>query len=321
MSGRTSGVPVVKVSVMLIHIRDLANPKYWLFLLVLLPVWLVAQLPYGWQISIGKVYGRFISKVSKKSRKAIATNIKLCFPQLSELEQQSLIDESAEQLGISIAETFLVWFRNNKEFIRDRVTLDGVEHFNEAIQSGRPIILLACHYGCVDLNGVLLSSLDRGEKKFVATFRQTDDFVNRFLASVRSQYCDLLLPSIDQRNIVKNLKNKNIIWYAPDIEVKGKSAEFVDFMGVKASTTVAISRLAKITDALVLPVAHYREDESPAYRLKVFPALAQFPSADLIRDTRRINEAIEQIIAPNPTFYWWVIKRFKRRPNGEKSPY
>ena len=306
---------------MWIQLRDLVNPKYWLLLLALSPVWLVAKLPYGWQISIGKVYGRFISKVSKKSRKVIATNIKLCFPQLSELEQQSLIDESAEQLGISIAETFLVWFRNNKEFIRDRVTLDGVEHFNEAIQSGRPIILLACHYGCVDLNGVLLSSLDRGEKKFVATFRQTDDFVNRFLASVRSQYCDLLLPSIDQRNIVKNLKNKNIIWYAPDIEVKGKSAEFVDFMGVKASTTVAISRLAKITDALVLPVAHYREDESPRYRLKIFPALAQFPSADLIRDTRRINEAIEQIIAPNPTFYWWVIKRFKHRPNGGKSPY
>lgn len=306
---------------MWIQLRDLVNPKYWLLLLALSPVWLVAKLPYGWQISIGKVYGRFISKVSKKSRKVIATNIKLCFPQLSELEQQSLIDQSAEQLGISIAETFLVWFRNNKEFIRDRVTVDGVEHFNEAMQSGRPIILLACHYGCVDLNGVLLSSLDRGEKKFVGTFRQTDGFVNRFLASVRSQYCDLLLPSIDQRNIVKNLKNKNIIWYAPDIEVKGKSAEFVDFMGVKASTTVAISRLAKITDALVLPVAHYREDESPRYRLKIFPALAQFPSADLIRDTRRINEAIEQIIAPNPTFYWWVIKRFKRRPNGGKSPY
>lgn len=306
---------------MWIHLRDLANPKYWLFLLVLLPVWLVAKLPYGWQISVGKVYGKFITKVSKKARKVIATNIRLCFPQLSEWEQQSLIDQSAEQLGISIAETFLVWFRNNKKFIKDRVTVDGVEHFNEAIQSGRPIILLACHYGCVDLNGVLLSSLDRGEKKFVGTFRQTDAFVNRFLTSVRSQYCDLLLPSIDQRNIVKNLKNKNIILYAPDIEVKNKAAEFVDFMGVKASTTVAISRLAKITDAVVLPVAHYREDESPAYRLKVFPALEQFPSADLIRDTRRINAAFEQIIAPDPSSYWWVIKRFKRRPDGEKAPY
>ena len=181
--------------------------------------------------------------------------------------------------------------------------------------------MLSCHYGCVDLNGVLLSSLDRGEKKFVATFRQTDEFVNRFLESVRSQYCDLILPSVDQRNIVKNLKANNIVWYAPDIEVKGKGAEFVDFMGIKASTTVVISRLAKITNAVVLPVAHYREDESPRYRLKIFPALESFPSDDLPGDTRQINAAIERIIEPDPACYWWVIKRFKRRPDGEKSPY
>ncbi len=303
------------------QLKDLINPKYWLFLLALTPVWLVAKLPYSWQISIGKSYGRVGTRLYKKARHVIATNIRLCFPALSDAEQRQLIDRSAEQLGISIAETFLVWFRDNKAFVRGRLAVEGEEHFSAALRAGRPIILLSCHYGCVDLNGVLFSSLDRGDKKFVATFRQTDDFVNRFLESVRSQYCDLILPSVDQRNIVKNLKAGNIVWYAPDIEVKGKGAEFVDFMGIKASTTVVISRLAKITDAIVLPVAHYREDESPRYRLKFFAALDPFPSADLIRDTRLINAAIERIIEPDPACYWWVIKRFKRRPDGEKPLY
>lgn len=283
--------------------------------------WCLTRLAYRLQISLGKGLGRLIFKRYKKARKIITANVDVCYPGLSAEEKTQFVKEAALELGVSVAETFLIWFRNNKKFLSGRYTVSGIEHYQEALAQTKGIILLSCHYGCVDVNGALLSNLGRGQRSFVGTYRKTDDFVNRFLKHVRSKYCDRLFSAADQRNIVKELKKGNIVWYAPDIEVHNKSCEFIDFMGVKASTTTAISRLAKITGASVVPVAHYRINDKPEYQVKIFSALSNFPSGDLFVDTRAMNAAIEEIIMPRPESYWWAIKRFKNRPTGDKSIY
>ncbi len=119
--------------------------------------------------------------------------------------------------------------------------------------------------------------------------------------------------------ITRALKKKGVVWYAPDIEVKNKNSVFAEFKGVQASTTLAISRIARATNALVVPYAHYRNDDDRTYRLRIFPALDNFPSDEPIADTRALNRAIEAIIEPHPERYWWSIKRFKNRPEGEKK--
>ena len=57
------------------------------------------------------------------------------------------------------------------------------------------------------------------------------------------------------------------------------------------------------------------------YRLVILPALEDFPSDDIYRDSARVNKAIEDMVYANPEQYGWVHKRFKHRPPGEPSIY
>jgi KDO2-lipid IV(A) lauroyltransferase len=300
--------------------KILLNPKYWILVFFLSIFWLLTRFPYSWQIRFGRKLGPGLVKLYTRARFTITKNIELCFPALSDAEKLNMVDDSSRELGVSIMETFLVWFHDLDRLLSDRVELEGESNFKQAVSQERGIILLSSHYGSVDMNGALAATLDRNDKSFIATYRQTDEAINEILQKVRGKFCDRMLSSTNQRAIAKALKNGEIIWYAPDIEVKGKGAVYADFMGVAAHTTTAISRLAKISDALVLPITHYRTSDDPQYRLKIFPALTDFPSGDLEKDTRRINQAIEEMIQPHPERYLWVIKRFKQQPNGV-SPY
>ena len=247
--------------------------------------------------------------------------MKACFPQLDPAQRKTFADKSSEELGISLAETFLVWFRDHRRFLEDRLSVEGQEHLDWALDQERGIILISCHFGCVDINGALLSMMPRRDRLLFGTYRKTDEIINRFLWQFRGKYIDVMISASDQRGIVRALKKNNLVWYAPDIEVKNRSSAFVDFMGVKASTTLAISRLAKVTKAIVIPVAHYRQNDKPEYTFKFFEPLKDFPTADPEADTLKVNQAIEKMIEPYPERYWWAIKRFKNRPEGEPSIY
>jgi KDO2-lipid IV(A) lauroyltransferase len=167
----------------------------------------------------------------------------------------------------------------------------------------------------------LIKRTDSAWPEVIGTFRQTDAPVNSFLFHVRGRYSDRMLAVSDQRGVLRALRKKSAVWYAPDIEVRGKQTAMVDFMGVPASTTTAISRLAKATGAVVIPVGHDRIGDGFDYVCRFLPPLQDVPSDDLVRDTRALNAAFEQLISAYPMRYWWAIKRFKRRPEGAAKIY
>jgi KDO2-lipid IV(A) lauroyltransferase len=57
------------------------------------------------------------------------------------------------------------------------------------------------------------------------------------------------------------------------------------------------------------------------YEVRFYPAWENYPTHDLIADTRRINEFIEQRVREMPDQYFWLHRRFKTRPKGEESFY
>ena len=96
---------------------------------------------------------------------------------------------------------------------------------------------------------------------------------------------------------------------------------FVPFFGVPAATITGVSRLARASKAVVLPVISRILPGGAGYVVTVFPPLADYPTRDVEADTRRINAFIEAQVLTMPEQYYWVHKRFKTRPEGEPSPY
>ncbi|MBI4986575.1 MAG: lipid A biosynthesis acyltransferase, partial [Rhodocyclales bacterium] len=94
---------------------------------------------------------------------------------------------------------------------------------------------------------------------------------------------------------------------------------FVPFFGYPAATITGLSRLARMAGAVVLPVVT-RMDGS-GYVVAIGAPWQDYPGTSIDDDTRRMNAFIEAEVMKMPDQYFWLHKRFKTRPAGEKGVY
>jgi Kdo2-lipid IVA lauroyltransferase/acyltransferase len=80
-----------------------------------------------------------------------------------------------------------------------------------------------------------------------------------------------------------------------------------------------LPRLAQLGRARVVSVVSRLTPEG--YEVTILPAWKDYPSGDPTADTLTMNQHLERMIATMPEQYYWVHKRFKTRPPGEKSLY
>ena len=67
-------------------------------------MWIAANLPYSVQLQLGKFIGFLSYHFARGRRRVCETNIRLCFPELSEQEQGSLVRKTFESNGIGFIE-------------------------------------------------------------------------------------------------------------------------------------------------------------------------------------------------------------------------
>jgi KDO2-lipid IV(A) lauroyltransferase len=121
------------------------------------------------------------------------------------------------------------------------------------------------------------------------------------------------------RPILRALKDGVPFFYLPDMDFGARDSVFVPFFGVPAATITGVSRLAKLSHAVVVPVIARQTEQG--YEGEFFPAWENFPSGDEVADARRLNEFIETQVRTQVPQYLWTHRRFKTRPEGETSFY
>ena len=137
----------------------------------------------------------------------------------------------------------------------------------------------------------------------------------------RSRYAVAMFRRDELRGVLRHLKSTGVIWYAPDQEYRRGDRVFAPFFGIAASTITATHQLARLTGAAVIGFEHQRMPDG-AYRLRLHPALEDFPSADPLAVATAVNALLEQIIRLAPEQYLWLHARFKTRPGaGDPSLY
>ncbi len=220
--------------------------------------------------------------------------------------------EVFENNAIGLLETANAWWSSTARF-ENRCTIEGLEHLEAAKANGKGILLTAAHYSTLDLGGFLLGQhLD-----FYAVYRpHNNPLFDHFICKGRNRFIKQLINNESSRGIIRNLRNGNIVWFAPDQDMGPKQSIEVPFFGIPAATVPSASKLARLGKAQVMIFAHYRSSEDGHYLLKFHPVMSDFPSDDEISDTTRVNIALEQAIREYPTQYMWVHRRFKTAFDG-----
>jgi KDO2-lipid IV(A) lauroyltransferase len=132
----------------------------------------------------------------------------------------------------------------------------------------------------------------------------------------------VLIPKSDGvKPMIRTLKAGMPAYYLPDQDHGRTNAVFAPFFGVPAATLSTLPRLAKITQAQIVPVITRQRSWGRGYAVRFYPPWVDFPGSDLDADVARMNRFIEDRVRETPAEYLWLHRRFKTRPEGEAAVY
>lgn len=278
-------------------------------------MWLLQWLPFPLLASCGRLFGRLFHRFGRQRRHIALTNLGLCFPELDDAQKSALARRHFELFGRSFLERGFLWWAS-PERIRRHVRIAGGERL--AALKDRPLILLVPHFVGLDAAWTRLS-MEHDMSGIYAN--QKNPAFNAALYKGRARFGNAIMLSRQDgaRRGIKAIEAGYPFFYLPDMDYGARDAIFAPFFGVPAATITGLSRLARLTGATVLPViARMTED---GYVIEIGAAWQDFPGADLEADTRRMNAFIESEVRGMPEQYFWLHKRFKTRPAGEKRLY
>jgi len=276
----------------------------------------VAKLPYRVQMALGATLGYAMAKTMRLRRHFAEVNINLCFPELSEPEKAALVHQQFISFGKAVIETAMAWWSSDEQ-LKPLAQIQGLEHLEAAVASGRGVLLLSAHFTTLELGGRLLALYHPFQVSYKA--HKKKPLFNEIMLRARERCYEKAISSKTPRDMIKSLKSNKVLWYAPDQDFGRKQAVFVPFFGIPAATLSSTARIVNMTNALVVPF--YAIRQAQGYQLILEKPLENFPVGDDLADAARINAVVESWVKQAPEQYLWVHRRFKTRPEGEVKFY
>jgi len=280
-------------------------------------LWLLHWLPLSLQAAIGNAVGWLLARLPSRRRHIVATNLALCFPDTPEPQRKRWLRKTFQTSVRAVLEHGLLWWGSEAR-VRRLIQIDNPE---AARGDGvRPVIWMAPHFVGLDMGGVRLTM----DQTIVSMYARAKDPVSdKYMRHGRTRFSDIVL--VERHEGIKAtlaaIKRGLPFYYLPDQDHGRLNAVFVPFFGIPAATVSALPRLAKLTNAQIVPVITRQLPGGRGYRVRFYPPWDNFPSDDLEADVARMNAFIEERVREMPEQYLWLHRRFKTRPLGEASLY
>lgn len=229
-------------------------------------------------------------------------------------ERAELALESYQHMGMAIAETAYLWFRDIAD-LDPLFTLEGREHLDAALAKGNGVILLQAHFTTIDVCSNAMGS--RWPISAVYDSPKNPLYAD-FLLKARSQYMNGMIDNRDIRNMIRRLRKGEIVWYSPDQTVHRKNGGITtNYFNVPVLTSSGTARIVAMTGATIVPYVPTRSPKGGAYTLR-FMAPMPLDCSDVETATQTVNDHLEAQVRTQPAQYLWAHKRFK--PPGPEHP-
>ena len=295
----------------------LLHPRYWLTWFSLLLMAAIAQLPYRWQVILGKKLGLLMLQFANKRREVAERNLHICFPDMNTAARKQLLKNNFEVYGLAVFETGMAWFMPPSR-LQQLFTIKGQQHWENL--RGKGALVIGMHFPTLEICNVAINQLFDLNLIYKPHKNPVYDYVQS-VCRARHNSNSKVIARDDIRAIVKTIKAGQWVWYAPDQDYGRKYSEFIPWFGVPAATVTATPKLAAMSKAPVIAVSHHHKADFSGYEIELHPVFDGFPSDDKNADLLRINQFIEQCVRQRPEEYLWVHRRFKTRPDGEVAVY
>ena len=282
-------------------------------------MWVLHWLPLPILGRIGKFIGSILFMVIVERRQITLTNLRLCFPKMTEKQRIDIAREHFQGYARSILERGILWWASPE---RLRRLIKVTPAIPTKLAQERPTIYLCPHFVCLEVAGTAITMAGPACSIYV---RQHNELFDEALRKGRLRFTtderNLLARDAGIKPIIRAMRSGRPFLMLPDMDFGRKESVFVPFFGIPASTLTAPARLAAATEGQIIPVVTRFQPHYRGWEVRFFPPWENYPGDDIEQATRFMNAFIEERINEAPAEYFWSHKRFKTRPEGIPSLY
>lgn len=281
---------------------------------------LFALLPWRAVQAVGSAIGWLMWKLPNGSRQVVRVNLGKCFPDMPVQEREALVGQTLKDIGKTLTESACAWIWPAQKSLGLIRQVEGMEVLQQALQSGKGVVLISSHLGNWEMLLQYVCSLCQPSILYRPPKLKA---VDELLVRQRTQLGNELAPSTREGilSLVKRVRNGGIAGIAADPEPSRSSGVFVPFFGVPTLTSKFVPSLVHGHKAVAVFMHALRLDDGSGYRVIIEAAPEALYGDDVELAVAALNQGIEKQVRQAPSQYMWSMKRFKKRPDGEKKWY
>jgi KDO2-lipid IV(A) lauroyltransferase len=281
--------------------------------------WLIgglSLLPFGLARGCGTLLGNLLWYCPNRLRHTSESNIRLCFPELSDVAQRRLARASLIETAKNVTEAGAVWRWPVDKLVTLEERAEGEDILRSAMEKGRGVLLLAPHLG----NWEFLSISVQARMRVISLYRpprirELDEFIRARRQRIGAE----MVPADEAglRRFLKALRSGRLCAILPDQEPLKQHGVFAPFFGQPALTMTLASRLLRRYQAA--PVFAYAQRVADGrFRVHFREAPSGLDDPDPETAAARLNLGVERCVRNCPEQYMWSYRRFRtQRPAVE----
>lgn len=282
-----------------------------------LPMWLALR--------VGEAAALLAWALDVPHRRIGAINLRIAFPEKTPAERGRILRASFMNLGRMAAELAHLPRLSDAQ-LRDMVRFDNEAWWAEAIGWERPtgVLILSGHFGNWEL--LVFAHGLRGHPVTMVHRAIANPLIDRWFNGLRARAnTRLVRKSRAAGEVLKALRDKQLLVLPFDQNSTRGLGVFVDFFGLPASTNSGIARIALRADAPIVPAFIVRDGHRARHTVHVLPIMEVERTgdlnADVVHNTDRFSRVFEEMVRRYPEQWLWMHKRWKTRPTGEPKIY
>lgn len=276
---------------------------------------LVLALPYPAAVTLGRVVGLVLYAVLPLRRRIVTVQMRTA---LGTENVRPLAIKVFMNQGVILVDTVRYAYLSDRE-LRRRIAIEGKEHLDRAVASGRGIMMTTGHIG----NWEILSHLPRllPIRFCVMADVRKDARLESIIDGIRSRSGATILPPKGKAlMLIKELRKGNTIGMVIDQRGRRRDGLFCEVFGMPAPTNPAPAFIAVKGQALVLPVYAIREGQGYRIRFEEPVDACSFGQGEAaIRDLSEFMQAwATSVVRQYPDQWFWLHSRWIRRSTMKK---
>ena len=204
-----------------------------LLIILLLKIW--GLMSFAMAQYVGWIIGSILSFFNTNITQVINTNIKLCFPKLSNSHRKKLIRNSVRQACITGSEIPAILFKSPKKLLNKINKIYGEDILQTSYKKGRGVMVLGPHLGCWEIGAMYYS------KDYPTAMLYTPPkikILDKLIYKARSRLYSKMAPAshIGVKILLKAIKDKKIVAMLTDQVPAGNAGSYINFFNIPAKT-------------------------------------------------------------------------------------